>query len=318
MIRNALLALASTWLMAVAQAQTAEQPITLLQGFGAGGNADTIARIVAQGLSRELGQPVVVEARTGAGGNIASAAAAKAKADGRTLILLTGGHAVSAAVYRSLPFDPVDDFDWLSVVTRFPFVIATSSQSRFQSLADVIGAARAAPGQISYSSVGIGSTQHLSGELLQSVAGVQLNHIPYRGGGAPVQDVIGQRVDLLFDSVTVAKAQVAGGRLRALAVTSPQETPLMAGVPPVAAVVPGYEVTSWTAVAAPRGLAPEVAQRLRTALLQVLRSPETVRQLEGTGGQVSPSADAQAARSFVHAQVAKWKKVVHDAQIPQQ
>ncbi|MDM0085416.1 tripartite tricarboxylate transporter substrate-binding protein [Variovorax sp. J31P179] len=316
MIRTKLLMLAA--ILLAARVHAAEPPITLLQGFGPGGNSDTIARIVAQGLGKELGRTVVVDAKTGAGGNIASATAAKAKPDGNTLILMTGGHAVSAAVYRTLPFHPVDDFEWLTTVTRFPFVIATSSQSPYQSLPDVLAAARAAPGQLSFSSVGIGSTQHLAGELFQSMAGVRLNHIPYRGGGAPVQDVIAGRVDLLFDSVTVARTQVEGGRLRALGVTSPGATPLLPGVPPVSKSVPGFEVISWTAVAAPRGLAPEVSEHLRGALAKVLRSPDVVRQLEGTGGEVAASADGAATRAFVESQVAKWKRVVNDARIEQQ
>jgi tripartite-type tricarboxylate transporter receptor subunit TctC len=178
MIRRILqtLTLAAFSTLAAAQAYP-DKPITLVQGFAAGGNADTIARIVAQGLARELGQSVVVEAKTGAGGNVASAAVARTRADGYTLILLTGGHAVSAAMYKTLAFDPVEDFDWISMVTRFPFVLATAQDSPYKSIADVVRAAKAAPGTVSYSSVGIGSTQHLSGELMQSMAGVQLNHI---------------------------------------------------------------------------------------------------------------------------------------------
>lgn len=315
MIRTKLLMLAAACV--ALQVRAAEPPITLLQGFGPGGNADTIARIVAQGLGKELGRIVVVDAKTGAGGNLASAAVAKAKPDGNTLILMTGGHAVSAAVYRAQPFHPVDDFEWLTTVTRFPFVIATSSEGPYKTLPGVLAAAKAAPGKLSFSSVGIGSTQHLSGELFQSMAGVRLNHVPYRGGGTPVQDVIAGRVDLLFDSVTVARAQVEGGRLRALAVTSPSPTP-RPDVPPVSKSVPGFEVISWTAVAAPRGLPAEVSERLRTALARVLRSPEVVRQLEGTGGEVAASPDGPATRTFVQSQVAKWKQVVSDARIEQQ
>ena len=294
------------------------QPLTLVQGFAAGGNSDTIARIVGRALSQELGQPVVVDARTGAGGNIASAAVARSRADGNTLILMTGGHAVSAAMYRNLSFDPVDDFEWLTLVTRFPFVVAVGAQSPYRTLRDVVSAARANPGTLSFTSVGVGSTQHLSGELFQALAGVQLNHIPYRGGAAPLQDVIADRVDLLFDSVTVARPHIESGRLRALGVTSLQPSPLLPGVAPVAESVPGYEVMSWTAVAAPRGLPADVARRLRAALLRVLRQPDVVRQLEATGGQVTPSEDPQEARAYVQGQITKWKKLVQDAHIPQQ
>jgi len=141
---------------AIAQTSYADKPITLVQGFGAGGNSDTIARIIAPGLSKELGQQVIVEAKTGAGGNIASAAVAKSTPDGNTLILLTGGHAVSAALYNQLSFNPLEDFDWISLVTQFPFAVSVSEESKFKSLSDVIKAARAMPDSISYTSVGGG------------------------------------------------------------------------------------------------------------------------------------------------------------------
>lgn len=295
-----------------------EKPITLIQGFGAGGNSDTIARILAPALARELGQPVVVEARPGAGGNLASAHVAKAAPDGHTLVLLTGGHAVSAAMYRKLAFDPIESFEWVSLVTRFPFVLATSAESPYRTLPDVIRAAKAKPGEVSYSSVGIGSTQHLSGELFQSLAGVALNHIPYKGGAAPLQDVLGGRVDLMFDSVTITRAQVEAGKLRALGVTSTERSPFLPGVAPIRETVPGFDVTSWTGLAAPRGTPETVLNRLRSALVQVLREPAIVAQLEGTGGQASPSASGAEMRAFVAAQVGNWKKVVQDANIPQQ
>ena len=221
-------------------------------------------------------------------------------------------------MYRNLSFDPVDDFEWLTLVTRFPFVVAVGAQSPYRTLRDVVSAARANPGTLSFTSVGVGSTQHLSGELFQALAGVQLNHIPYRGGAAPLQDVIADRVDLLFDSVTVARPHIESGRLRALGVTSLQPSPLLPGVAPVAESVPGYEVMSWTAVAAPRGLPADVARRLRAALLKVLRQPDVIRQLEATGGQVTPSEDPQEARTYVQGQIIKWKKLVQDAHIPQQ
>ncbi len=319
MIRHRLKAFVLATFTTVAAAQSyPDKPVTLVQGFAAGGNADTIARIVAQGLSREFGQQVVVEARTGAGGNVASAAVARARPDGYTLILLTGGHAVSAAMYKSLAFDPVDDFDWISMLTRFPFVLATAQDSPYKSVSDVVRAAKAAPGTVSYSSVGIGSTQHLSGELLQAMAGVQLNHIPYRGGAAPLQDVLARRVDLMFDSVTVTKAQVEGGKLRALGVTSAERSPFLSAVPPIRDTIPGFEVTSWTALAAPKGLPPAVAERIRTAVVKVLSDPAVIKQLEGTGGIASPSASGMEMKSYAQAQITKWKQVVRDAGIPQQ
>lgn len=318
MIRRALFSWVIATLPLASLAAFPDRPLTLVQGFAAGGNADVIARIVAGGLAKELGQPVVVEAKLGAGGNVASGAVAKAPADGYTLILLTGGHAVSAAVYKKLPFDPVEDFEWLSVVTQFPFVISVSASSRFNNLRDVIAAAKAAPDTVSYSSVGIGSTQHLSGELFQAMSGTKLIHVPYKGGAGPLQDVMGGRVDLMFDSVTVTRSQVEAGRLRALGVTSTQPVPLLPGVVTVASTVPGYEVTSWTGIAAPKGLPPAVAQRLHAAMVAALADPDVRRKLESTGGMVTPSASGAEMKSHVTNQVNQWKKVVTDSAIPQQ
>ena len=302
----------------LAQGAYPDKPITLIQGFGTGGNSDTIARIIAPGLAKELGQQIIVEAKTGAGGNIASAAVAKSAPDGYTLILLTGGHAVSAAVYSILTFNPVDDFEWISLVTQFPFAVSVSAESKFKTLADVIAAAKAAPDTISYTSVGIGSTQHLSGELFASMAGVRMTHVPYKGGAGPLQDILGGRVDVMFDSITVTKAQMEAGKLRALGVTSLKPYKLLPGVPPVADTIPGYEVTSWTGLAAPKGTSPEIQKRLHTALLKVLADPEVISKLENTGGLVTPSSSGAQMKQYVSGQIAKWRKVLVSANIPQQ
>lgn len=301
-----------------AQTVYPDKPISLIQGFGAGGNSDTIARIIAPGLSKELGQQVIVDAKTGAGGNIASAAVAKSPADGYTLILFTGGHAVSAAVYNKLAFNPIEDFEWISLVTQFPFAVSVSEESKFKSLVDVIAAAKSAPDTISYTSVGIGSTQHLSGELFASMAGVKMTHVPYKGGAGPLQDVLGGRVDVMFDSITVTKTQMEAGKLRALGVTSLKPYKLLPGVPPVADTIPGYEVTSWTGLAAPKGTSPEVLKRLHAALLKVLADPEVITKLENTGGLVTPSSSGAQMQRYVASQIAQWKKVVALANIPKQ
>lgn len=322
--RSAAIAAASLAVLALMPAVAAaasaypDKPITLVQGFNVGGNADIIARIVAGALSKELKQQVLVEPKTGAGGNVASGLVAKAPADGYTLILLTGGHAVSAAMYKQLAFDPVESFDWLSLVTKFPFVLAVSPESPYRNVAGLVAAAKAKPGELSFSSVGIGSTQHLAGELFQSMAGIQLNHIPYRGGSAPLQDVLGGRVDMMFDSVTVTRAHIEAGKLRGLGVTSTLSAPQLPNVPPIQGTVPGFELTSWTGIAAPKGLPPELARQLRAAILKTLRDPEVARQLEATGGQVSPSRSGEEMKGFVAGQISKWKKVVQDAKVPQQ
>src|SRR5712691_6915285 len=198
------------------------RPVLLTHGFAAGGNGDVVSRIVGEALSPRLGQPVIIEPRPGAGGNTASARLAKAEPDGYTLISLTGGHAVSAAIYKSLPFDPLDDFQMVSVYGHQAFMLAVRKDSTIKTVADLIAAAKAAPGKLTYSSVGVGSTQHLAGELLCAMAGIEMTHIPYRGGerdagaggGAPQRRAAG-RPRRSADRGTVA--QDRHGRARKLA-----------------------------------------------------------------------------------------------------
>jgi len=293
------------------------KPVKIVQGFAAGGNADTIARLVAAGLAVELGQSFVVEGRTGAGGNIASEYVAKSPADGYTLVLQTAGHTVSAAMYKSLPFDPLKDFSWISLISTFPFVIGTSVDNKITNIKDLIQTAKRSPGTLSFSSVGVGTTQHLTGELLQSSAGITMVHVPYRGGGTPVQDVIAGRVDLLFDSITVSRAQVEGGKLRALAVTSNARVPQLPDVPAVAETVPGFEVTSWAALAGPPGLPPEIVGRLHGALVKVIARPDTSKRLVDIGGTPASSTPEETAK-HVAREIEKWKRVVEGAKIPRQ
>jgi tripartite-type tricarboxylate transporter receptor subunit TctC len=234
-----------------AQSDYPNRPIKLWHGFGAGGNADTVARLIAMKMSEGLGQPVLVDAKTGAGGNLASDMVAKMPADGYNLILLTGGHAVSGAMYKQLPFDPVTDFTMVSTVMFMPFVIGTSADSPIKTVAELIEAAKKEPGKLSYSSVGVGSTQHLAGELFSSMAGVDMIHVPYRGGAAPVQDVMTQRVTVLFDTLTPTTPHIRSGKLRALGVTSRERAPSVPEVPSAGDSLPNFEVTSWLGVAAP-------------------------------------------------------------------
>src|SRR5262245_28528261 len=192
----ALFVLATAGLDAGAQDDYPSRPVLLTHGFADGGNGDVLSRIIADALSPRLGQPVIVEPRPGAGGNTASARLAKADPDGYTLISLTGGHAVSAAIYKSLPFDPVADFEMVSIYGYQAFMLAVRKDSPVRSVTDLINAAKAAPGKLTYSSVGVGSTQHLAGALLCAMAGIEMTHVPYRGGTAPMTDLLGGQIDL--------------------------------------------------------------------------------------------------------------------------
>ena len=310
---------ATLCLCAQAHAQTAwpDKPLKLMQGFGAGGNADTVARILAAPLSEFLGKPVVVEGKTGAGGNIASEAVAKSPADGYTLILLTGGHAVSAGLYKSLPFHPVDDFSMVTTATFFPFALGVRPDHPARTLAEFIRYARDNPGKVNFSSVGVGSTQHLTGELLASVAGIRMTHVPYRGGAAPLEGLLRGDVDLLVDTVTFTSGQIKAGKVRALGVTNPQPWALLPGVAPVAETLPGFDVRSWTGIAAPRGTPAPVIERLNRELRRVLALPEVKARLEGLGNEVRGGSPEEM-RAHVASEAARWTQVIRAAGIPQQ
>jgi tripartite-type tricarboxylate transporter receptor subunit TctC len=293
------------------------RPITLMHGFGAGGNADAIARIVADGLSRRLGKAVIVEARPGAGGNIASDRVAKASPDGYTLIMLTGAHAVSAALYKALPFDPVDDFQMISTVVFFPLVVAVKAGHRFQTLADLIAEAKAKPDTLTYSSVGVGTTQHLAGELLSSMAGIKMIHVPYKGGGGPINDLLGGQIDILIDTLTISAPQLAAGTIRGLGVTSQKPWFSIPDVPPIAATVPGYEVRSWLGIASSRNVPQPVVERLNRELRAVLEMPEIRGRLEAMGNEVRGGSPDDM-RKMITSEISRWKQVIGDAKIPRQ
>jgi tripartite-type tricarboxylate transporter receptor subunit TctC len=318
MFRRALAAIAATTITlacgGVAADEYPSRPISLVHGFGAGGNADTLARLIGERLQATMGQPVVVEAKTGAGGTIASNLVAKTKPDGYTLIMQTGGHAVSGALYKSLPYDTVEDFEWVSTVTSFPFVIAVRAEHPARTLAELLERAKSDPGKVTFTSVGVGSTQHLTGELLASTAGVKMTHIPYRGGGAPIMGVLAGDVELLVDTITVAGPHIKSGKLRPLAVTSAQAWPALADVPTAAATLPGFEVRSWLGIAAPKGLPAPVLAKLNAEIRKALEHPETKARIEGAGSEARGSSPEEM-RRMVASEVARWQKVVAEAGI---
>ena len=285
------------------------KPIQLVHGFGAGGNADVIARLVAQKLQDQIGKPVVVEIKSGAGGMIATNAVAKSEPDGHTLVMLTGAHTVSAAMRKTLPYDPVNDFSFISTVTAFPFVIAVRPDHPAKNLTELIQMAKASAGKISFSSVGVGSTQHLVGELLAGSAGVQLLHVPYRGGGAPVQSVMAGEVDLLIDTPTVAVAHLQSGKLRALGVTHATPWPTLPGVVPVAHTLPQFEVRSWLGLAAPAGVPVSIVQRLNAEVQKLLQRPDVIQTLTLAGSAASYSTP-QAMQDMVQNDIARWRSVI--------
>lgn len=299
---------------AAAQDTYPSRPITLSHGFGAGGNSDTVARIIAPVLAERLGQQVIVEPRVGAGGNLATDRVVKADPDGYNLIVLTGGHAVSGALYKALPFDPVDDLQMLSTLIYFPFVISVRKDHRFQSLADLVAEAKAKPKTVTFSSVGVGSTQHLAGELLASLAGIELVHVPYRGGQAPVTDLLGGRIDVMIDTLTVTRPQLDAGTIRGLAVTSLSPWPSLPGIPAAVDTVKGYDVRSWMGIATTKGVPEPQVKRLNAEILYALKQPQVRDKFEAIGNEVRGSTPEEM-RAWVAGEVAKWRKVIEVAAV---
>jgi tripartite-type tricarboxylate transporter receptor subunit TctC len=294
------------------------RPIRIIQGFAPGGNADTIARLIGNELSRSLGQPVLVETRAGAGGNLASDAAAKAAPDGYTLVLLTGGHTASGGLYKSLPFDPVESFEMISTISQFPFIFMVRADSPHANLKALLDAARAKPDAIAYGSAGIGSTHHLTGELLARTAGVPMLHVPYKGDAASVTSLLGGDIPMMVGSPTVALPQIKGGKVRALAVSSNTRFGPLPDVPSAEeAGVPGFDVRSWTGLAATGGTPRPVIERLSAEVARALQLPEVRARIEGLGAEAR-ACSPQELKERVAVEVARWKKVVADAKIPQQ
>ena len=302
----------------VARAQTQAwpaKPIKVVQGFAAGGNADTIARLVGAEMAKGLGQPLVVEGQVGAGGTLASAAVARAPADGYTMLLATGGHAVAGALYEKLPYKTIDSFQMVSTITFFPFLIVTTLSSKFGSLADVVAAAKAAPEGVAYGTAGVGSTHHLVGELLAKMAGVKLLHVPFRGDSASVTALLGNEIPLVIAPPTAVLGQLKAGKLRALAVTGPQRWPLMPDVQTVAEQgVAGFDVRSWAGWMLPAGTPQPIVDRLHAETQKALQVEAVKSRLAEMGGEARGSTPREMT-AMVDAEVKKWTQVVADAGI---
>jgi tripartite-type tricarboxylate transporter receptor subunit TctC len=300
---------------AYAQAAWPSQPITIVQGFAAGGPIDTVARIIAEPLSKRLGQNVLVEARPGATGTIAAGQVARATPDGHTLIAIASGHAVTAATFKTLPYRPVDDFSMISLTTEYPLVMVTHSEHPAHSIADLLQLARSQPTPLVYGTPGSGSFQHLAVELFAKTAGIKLQHIPYRGTAQALTDIVGKRLDIIVEPPTGLLEFLANGKLRALAVTGPDRFFRLPDVPTVAeAGVPGYTVTSWQGLAAPAGLPAPVVDRLNREVIAILNDPTVAERMRAIGNNARPSKP-QELRDKIADDIEKWTAVVAAANI---
>ena len=304
------LAAATLSLGAAAQAYPTK-PITIVVPFSAGGTTDILARLVGQYLTTELGQPVVVDNKAGAGGNIGGALAAKAPADGYTLFMGTvGTHAINAALYKKMPFDHVKDFAPLSRVANVPNLLVAHPSQPFKTVPEMIAYAKANPGKINFGSPGNGASPHLSGELFKSMAKVELTHIPYKGSAPAVSDLLGNQIAIMFDNMPSVIPHVRSGKLRAIAISTAKRSPELPDVPTIAeAGVPGYEAVSWFGLFAPAATPKPVLDKLSTALSKVLANPEVQKKISAQGGETVNETPAQFA-AFIRSETTKWGKVL--------
>jgi len=295
-----------------------DKNIKILQGFAPGGNADAIARAVGAEISKSVGQAVVVEAQAGAGGTIAATTVAKAKPDGYTLLLATGGHAVAGAIYNNLNYKTVQDFEMVSTITYFPFLIVVNAENKIANFPALLSQAKANPGKIAYGTAGIGSTHHLAGELLASMAKVDLLHIPYRGDAGSITALLAGDVPFIIAPPTAVLSNIKGGKLKAIAATGPQRWVGLPDVPTVAEQgVPGYDVRSWAGLMAPAGTPKPVIDKLNGETLKTLQLPHVKSRLEEMGGDVRGSTPDEM-KNLVASETQKWIQVVNNAKIPKQ
>lgn len=303
-----LVAAAST--LAHAQAWPSK-PIRYIVPFAAGGTTDILARTIAEKLSIALGQPVIVENKPGAGGGVGAAETAKAAPDGYTIM---GGtistHAINATLYSKLPYDPVKDFIPITLIARVPNMLVINNDIPAKNVAELIALMKANPGKWSFASSGNGTSQHLSGELFKGMAGVDMQHIPYKGSPPALTDVMGGQVNMTFDNITTAWVLAKGGKLRALAVTTAQRSPIAPDVPTLAeSGLPGYEIGSWQGVFAPAATPPDIVKRLNAEIVKIINMPEVQKKLLDLGAEpVANSSEDFTA--FVKTEVVKWGDVV--------
>jgi len=316
--RTALLFLTAMVVAPAPQAQAAwpEKPIKIVLPFGAGGVADVTARIMADKLSQKFGQRVVIENMPGPGGIAAARAVTTAPPDGYTMALITNGTAISVAAFKTLPFDPVKDFEMISMVGTFDLVFVANSESEYKTLGDFIKAAKANPGKLNIGTIVVGSTQNLGAELFKSLAGINVQIVPYKNSPDIVVALLRNDVQMMVEFPPAVKGQVADGKLRILATSSPKPSPLLPGIPTVdQAGVKGYEVISWNGIGAPRGTPKDVIASMNKTIREVLAMPEVKEQFAKVGVETHASAPAELMTRLT-GDIKKWNDVVEKAGIP--
>lgn len=302
---------------AFAQSSYPSRPIKLIVPWTAAGTVDMVGRALAERLSARLGQPVVVENRAGATGQIGSQAVVTAAPDGYTLLLMSATvHTVSPNLQKTFPFESIEDFAVVSQVVSFPYIMVVSSESPYKTVGDLIAAAKKSPGKLSYGSFGVGSAPYLISELFAQTTGTQFLHVPYKGAAPAITDVLGGQITFFIDSIPSPLGQVRGGRLRALMVTTPQRSSTVPDVPTMAETVPGFEAIAWLGIAAPPKTPREIVTRLHAELKQIAAEPEYAAKLKAVGLDPVASASPEQFRNWLLAQRQYWGDFVKKSKIP--
>ena len=310
--------LAGVLLCAVTAAAVAQQfptkPLKVYLGFPAGGTSDKIGRIVSNKLSEGIGQPVVVENKTGANGIIATDFVAKSPPDGYTLLMVPSGHAINNSLSTTVPYDPVKDFETLTLVGTVPMVAVVNKKLGVNTVAELIALAKSRPGTISFGSGGPGSSNQLAVELFATMAGIKMTHIPYRGDTPAIADLLGGQIDFVFLNIPAALPLLSGDRVQAIGITSPKRSPLIPNVPAIAETVPGYEAGSWHGFFAPAKTPKHIVNQLGAELRKAINTPQVRDVLLADGVNIVANTPEEFA-AFLLVEIDKWAKIIKTANV---
>ncbi len=283
--------------------------IRIIVGFPPAGAADIIARIVGQKLAEAWGQPVIIDNRPGAGSTIGSEIAAHSNSDGHTLLLVSASYATSAGLYQKLKYDPGKSFAPIIHITSAPNIGTVHPSVPAKSTQELIALAKASPGKLNVASSGVGSITHLTAELFSGMAGVNIVHVPFKGGGPALSALVAGQIQLAFQALVSSLGHVQAGRLRAIGVTSAKRAPVLPDVPTIAETIPGYEASNWSGLLAPAGISRAIVTRLNTQMHEILRSPDMVELMRQQGADAE-GGTPEAFGKYVQSEITKWSKVI--------
>ena len=307
-------ALAAPWPQtALAQPAWPARPIRFIMPYAPGGSSEILARPIAQELTKNLGQPVIIDFKPGGGTTIGADLVAKSQPDGYTLVMMLSAHAINATLMPKLPYDTVRDFAPITLAATLPLVVVVPAQSPIRSFQELVAAARARPGKLTFASAGPGNTSHLSVEYLKSQLGLDMIHVPYKGSGPAIVGLLGGEVDFMFDSLSSSLPQIRGGKFRAIAMASARRSRILPEVPTVAEQgVAGFDVSVWYSVLAAAGTPAPIVQRLHAEFVRAMRAPEVKEKIEGFGYDIVGMTPAET-DAFIRAEIVRWGKVVKDS-----